>query len=216
MFTALSPLVKWPERTKVQKTLPVDFRKSFGQCIAIIDCFEVFCERPKSLKAREQTWSNYKHHNTIKFLIGISPQGAIVFISREWGGGVSDQHLTEHCGILEYLHPGDQILADRGLNIQDSARLYCAEVRIPPFTRGTKQLSKMEIDQSRDLSRVRIHVECVIGVLKQRYTILERTLPIKLFMAHSSEKGSGYSLIVKVVHVCSALCNCCESVVPFE
>ena len=136
MFTALSPLVKWPERTEVQKTLPVDFRKNFGQCIAIIDCFEVFCERPNSLKARAQTWSNYKHHNTIKFLIGISPQGAIVFILRGWGGRVSDQHLTEHCGILEYLHPGDQILADRGFNIQDSARLYCAEVRIPPFTRG--------------------------------------------------------------------------------
>ena len=35
-------------------------------------------------------------------------------------------------------------------------------------------------------------------------------------MAHTSEEDSGYSLIDKVVNVCSALCNCCESVIPFE
>ena len=60
-----------------------------------------------------------------------------------------------------------------------------------------KQLSKMEIDQFRDLSRVRIHIERVIGVLRQKYTILQGTLPIRLVMAHtctSSEKGA-YSLI---------------------
>lgn len=78
-----------------------------------------------------------------------------------------------------------------------------------------KQLSKMEVDQSRDLSRVRIHIERVIGVLRQKYTILQGTLPIRLFMAHTSEKGT-YSLIDKIVYVCSALCNCCESVIPFE
>ena len=38
-------------------------------CVVIIDCFEIFIERPMNLKARAQTWSNYmyKHHNTVKF-----------------------------------------------------------------------------------------------------------------------------------------------------
>ena len=35
-------------------------------------------------------------------------------------------------------------------------------------------------------------------------------------MAHTLEECSGYSLIDKVVNVCSALCSCCESVTPFE
>ena len=34
-------------------------------------------------------------------------------------------------------------------------------------------------------------------------------------MAHTSEKGT-YSLIDKIVYVCSALCNFCESIIPFE
>ena len=43
---------------------------------------------------RAQTWSNY---NTVKFLIGISLHGAVTYISKAWGGHVSDVHLIEHC-----------------------------------------------------------------------------------------------------------------------
>jgi len=42
-----------------------------------------------------ETWSQYKHHNTAKFLIGITSQGVFSFISQGWGGRVSDKYLTE-------------------------------------------------------------------------------------------------------------------------
>ena len=59
-------LIKWPERGELYKTMPLDFKK-FGTCVVVIDCFEVFLERPSTVLARAQTWSNYKHHNTCKF-----------------------------------------------------------------------------------------------------------------------------------------------------
>ena len=71
--------------------------------------------------ARAQTWSNYKKHNTVKFLIGITLQGSIAFISKGLGGRVSDVHLTENCGLLRNFLPGDVVLADRGFNIQEAA-----------------------------------------------------------------------------------------------
>ena len=77
----------------------------------------------------------------VKFLIAIVPQGVISFVSKGWGGRASDKHITENSGILSHLLPGDQILADRGFNVEETAGLYCAEVKIPPFTRGKKQLS---------------------------------------------------------------------------
>ena len=135
------------------------YRKNFKRRVIIIDCFEVFCERPSNLKTRSQLWSNYKHHNTVKFLIGISPQGVVSFITEGWGGCVSDVQLTEGCGLLRRLLPGDVVLADRGFTIQESVGMFCAEVKTPPFTRGKKQLSKFEVDTARQLSRVRIHVE---------------------------------------------------------
>ena len=52
--------------------MPVVFQRNFGKKVSvIIDCFEIFIDRPSSLIARAMTWSNYKHHNTINFLIGI-------------------------------------------------------------------------------------------------------------------------------------------------
>ena len=52
----------------------------------------------------------------IKFLMVITPQGAISFLfSKGWGGRVTDKHVTEHCGFLSYILPGDVVLADRGL-----------------------------------------------------------------------------------------------------
>ena len=87
-----------------------------------------------------------------------------------------------------------------------------AEIKIPPFTKGKKQLEKINIDWSRELSMVRIHVERVIGVLKQKYTILQGILPIALL----SDKKDTRCTVDKVVKVCCAFVNLCPSVVPQE
>ena len=73
--------------------------------------------------------SHYKHHNTVKFLIGITPQGVISFVSKGWEGHVSDKLLTESCEILGHLLLGDQILADGGFNVQEIVGLYCAKIK---------------------------------------------------------------------------------------
>ena len=96
LYIRLGPLVKWTDRGEVVRTQPMEFRKRFRKCVVIIDCFEVFMERPSNLKARAQTWSNYKHYNTAKFLIRVAPQGVVTFISKGWGGRISDIHLTEN------------------------------------------------------------------------------------------------------------------------
>ena len=124
---------------------------------------------------------------------------------------MSDKHLTENCGLLSNLQPGDQVLADRGFTVQDSIGLYCAEIKVPPFTKGKKQLSRCEVDKARQLSRVRIHVERVIGILRQKYTILQSTLPINMIMCDDTTETS---MIDRIVVICCALCNFCDPVVP--
>ena len=118
MDGTLSPLIKWPERDDLWCAMPMCFQFSFGKkTTIIIDSFEVSIERPSNLLARSQTFSNYEHHNTVKVLIGITPKISICFTSKEWGGRTSDKYLTERCGSLNNLKPGDLVLADRGFTI---------------------------------------------------------------------------------------------------
>ena len=87
-----------------------------------------------------------KHHNTVKFLIGVTPQGTVSFLSHAWGGRASDKFFKDHCSLLEKLLPGDMVLADRGFDIDTSVGLMCAEIKIPAFTKGRLQLSPREVE----------------------------------------------------------------------
>ena len=113
------------------KTMSSDFRAHFRRCTIVIDGFEIFMECPASLVPRAQTFFNYKKHNTIKLLIGITPQGYLAFISKGWGGRASDVYITENCGLLQKLLPGDMVLANRGFTVQDSAgREYTNAIKL--------------------------------------------------------------------------------------
>lgn len=210
MYCRLKPCIRWPDKETVRKTLPIAFQKHYLKVRCIIDCTEVFIERPTSLRARAQTYSNYKKHNTIKFLIGITPSGVICFLSKCWGGRVSDKELTQESGFLSKLEPTDEIMADRGFLIEEELALQGAKLTIPAFTKGKKQLSQKDVELSRQIANVRIHVERVIGLLKNRYTILQSRLPITLI----KRKGdTEVATVDKLVTVCSALTNLGEPVV---
>ena len=93
--------------------MPQCFMYSFGRKVTVvIDCFEIFIKKPTNLLARGQTFSSHKHHNTIKILIGITPQRIISYVSEAWNGKRSDKYVTENCDFLEHLKPGDVVMAD--------------------------------------------------------------------------------------------------------
>ncbi len=88
LHVRISPLINWPGRDALSATLPHKYVEAFGKRVAVIlDCFEIFTQRPSNLKAQAQSYSHYKHNTTMKYLIGITPQGSISFISKGWGGG---------------------------------------------------------------------------------------------------------------------------------
>ena len=87
----LSPLIFWPSKDMVRDTLPKTLQGTkYMNLRCTIDCTEVFIERPRHLATQAITWSDYKHHNTVKFLVGIAPDGHISFLSAAWGGRASD------------------------------------------------------------------------------------------------------------------------------
>ena len=129
------------------------------------------------------------------------------------GGRASDKHVTENSGLLRKLLPGDIVLADRGFDIADSVGYYQAKLHIPAFTKGKSQLSAHEVDETRKIANVRIHVERVIGLVRRKYVILQSILPIEFLKAKS---GETMAPIDKIALVCCALTNLSDSIIPFD
>ena len=141
-------------------------------------------------------------------------------MSSAWGGRSTDNEIVRESGFisLRYHLPGDQILADRGFTLHDDFAAACsAELVIPAFTKGKKQLSAKEVETTRKIANVRILVERVIGNLKSRFGILSQgSLPISLVNSKLNEKSDMTPKIEKLVTVCSSLVNLMLSIVYRE
>ena len=175
-------LVVWPSKETVMSNLPLCFRHPKLRTVRVVlDCFEIFSDRPKNLSCRAKTYSNYKHHNTFKVLLGISPAGAITFVSDAWGGRASDKHITMCSDLPNMLDQGDTILADRGFTISDEMAVFGVRVLTPAFMKGRAQMSSADVETSRLLSRARIHVERLIGRMRINFRILKISLPVAMF-----------------------------------
>ena len=90
MDKELSCLVTRPSHGKICSTLPVCFRQLYPEVRTTIDCSEVFVNTPSSLEVQANLWNDYRHHCTVEFLIAITPNGAVSWISLLYGGRTSD------------------------------------------------------------------------------------------------------------------------------
>ena len=49
---------------------------------------------------------------------------------------MSDKVITQQCGFLSFIDPGDVILADRGFNVHNEIAIKGRRLEIPAFTKG--------------------------------------------------------------------------------
>ena len=176
LYLQLKEIPLWPPKSITSSNMPQVFKEKYPSTRVIIDATEVYVEQPAVPELQQLTFSNYKHHNTYKGLIGISPSGAVIFVSTLYPGSISDKELTRRCGILEWLEEGDSVMADRGFDIQDDLALLGVKLNIPPFLKGKQQLTQQELVETRRIASLRIHVERAMEQIKN-FHIFDRPLP---------------------------------------
>ncbi|KAK3093535.1 hypothetical protein FSP39_016909 [Pinctada imbricata] len=176
-------LIPWPSREQILCNIPSGFR-DYRNCRIVIDCTELYTEKPSSLVAQWLTWSEYKHSNTFNILIGVAPNGLVTFVSRLWCGNASDRHIVQHDDLLPKLSPGDMVMADKGFTIED---LLPADVdlNIPLRIPGNRQMTQSEFFKTQAIASARIVVEMKMEQVKN-YRILGGTLPLN--EAHLAEQ----------------------------
>ena len=173
MYRRFKLLNIWPNKEEILNSMPISIASKCPNLRVIIDCTDFKIPRPKNPVAQQLTFSSYKNCNTAKALIGISPTGAVCFISELYGGSISDKELTRRSGIVEYLQPGDLMMADRGFLIEEFTKPHGIKLSIPDFHDKGEQFTPFQVSHSRRVSNIRIHVERAIGRIKQ-YKILNQ------------------------------------------
>lgn len=229
MFTMLVPTaVFWPSRLELRKNLPEAVKCTHPDCAVIIECFTVSLEKAVSTDTHCQAARATREVSTpslqpafsseLKYVIGVAPQGAVMFVSKGTPGNISDKTLVESCGLLHKLLPGDVVLAQRDYGIKDLVGTHRVELTVT-----SSELHK--IDQSNQDTRdealsaatkrlyVYKHVERVIEMVKKRYSML--TGPVESAFT-VIDRSTNVTTFDKMVQVACALNNLCISAVPLD
>lgn len=120
--------VKNPKQSKQTKLFPSEN-----------DCTEVFIQTPKDHKLQKITWSNYKHHNTMKILVSVSSNSTIIFVSKAYSGNISDKEIVKRSKYLDLVEPYSKLMVDKGFPILKECTARNIELLIPPGKRDKTQ-----------------------------------------------------------------------------
>lgn len=204
MFLRFGEVPIWPDREIIAENMPPEYKSDFPNTFAILDCTEIKIQKPASLKAQSQTYSDYKSSNTLKSLVIVDPRGSVIFSSMLYSGSISDKQLFEQCGIKEqllqlidcnYLKPGDGLMADKGFNIESCVEELNLKLNIPPFAVSGMQMSENDVATTRKIAKHRVHVERAIRRIKS-FKIMTNRFPV----VHMSS-------VNQIWNVCSFLTN---------
>lgn len=157
----------WPERKTMQQTMPQSFYDAFGAKVAVIvDVLRSRLNSPCPSFLRHRCRLNTNQATLQCFWQVLHHKGH--FISEGWG--TKSKHTTEHWDSGQ--------AATRGrprrpwfLYLKQCGTSLCKD-NIPAFTKGKQQLSVSEATTIK-IANVRIHVEKVIGLVRNTYATLK-------------------------------------------
>ena len=195
MYHSLKEIECFPPWHVVKKYMPEAFKAEYPNTRIILDATEFKVECPSSLLVQSTTFSAYKNTNTVKVLVGITPSGAVSFLSSAYEGSISDRKLVEVSGLLDKLETGDEIMADKGFVIQDLLTPIGVRLNIPPVLDSKTQMPADDVLLTKKIAQLRVHVERAIGRIKE-YHILCNTLPAAM-----------WDSINEVIYVCCMMTN---------
>lgn len=194
----LKRFIFWPSQKSIKASLPLPFRARYNNVQSIIDCFEIEIQKPSNPLYQALTWSEYKKCNTIKYLISSTPDGTINFISEGFGGRTTDATIVEKSQYLNILPPYCKIMADRGFKHIECLlqKKGCTLIR-PLSVSNNVNPTKSEVIETRRIASLRIHIERVIGRLRE----------FELLTPHAGIPYQTLDIIDEIVLIAAALIN---------
>ncbi|GFX83775.1 THAP domain-containing protein 3 [Trichonephila clavipes] len=185
----------FPSKDQVIRYMPPPFRMYCKNVRIIVDCTEIEVQKPSSPMEQQMTFSRYKNANTFKGMIGITPNGAISFISELFTGSISDKEVFIRSKLMDRLEPNDVVMADKGFLIANELEKIGCKLYRPIFLEDKIQFDISEMVSNCQLSNKRVTVERAISKIKI-FKYFQGVLPYHSF--HNANK---------VFFIACMLCN---------
>ena len=96
-------------------------------------------------------------------MVGITPTGFISFLSSCYGGRASDKFITRDSGFYDLLERDDEVMADRGFQIQEDLLFHFCRWVVPPGARLKSQMTNSELKKTNEVANLQIHVKRAIN-----------------------------------------------------
>ena len=78
-------------------------------------------------------------------------------------------------------------------------------------------MDPVDVEGTRGIANVRIHVERIIGLLRRKYIILSGILPIDFLQCDpNGSQEAKIPMIDRIITVCAALTNLSNGIVPLD
>ena len=165
LYMELSDLMRYTTARGVRHGA-VEF-KHFPNTRMVVDCAEVFTQRPSDRTSKELLSCIYKNCSSIKFLVGTSPNGAVLYVAKLPGGRPRDEViLYDASDCLDLLQPGEAVMAGRGFFREEDVTALGCKLYVPPPTTKGLQLSASEDTRAKRIAAARAHTESVIRRIK--------------------------------------------------
>ena len=176
LYSLLGLVYIWMSPAAVKASLPRDFHGPYSDTQVVLDYTELQCQTPSSLLLQSEVFSSYKSHCTFKAMVGMSPHGAMTFVSSLFEGSMSDREVFCQSGITSLLTPDMAIMVDKGFLVDD---LVPGTVHRLAFLSKRTQMLEVDVLRTQSIARLWVHVERMIRRVKEN-KLFDTTIPLSI------------------------------------
>lgn len=151
------------------------------QIVVIWDATYIYVEKSLNHSAQKKTYNSHKKRNYVKPMLCVTTDGTIIsavgpFKATENDASIMQKILPEFIPSMRNFQEGDVMLVDRGFRdcIEDFENRGF-RVKIPAHASGNRQLTCLEANRTRLVTKCRFEVEKMNGVLKNTFKMFSIT-----------------------------------------
>lgn len=151
------------------------------QIVVIWDATYVYVEKSLNHTAQKKTYNTHKKRNYVKPMLCVATDGTIIcvigpFKATENDASIMQKILPELIPSMRNFQEGDVMLVDRGFRdcIEDFEQQGFV-VKIPAHAGGNRQLTTIEANATRLVTKCRFEVEKTNGVMKNTFKMFSMT-----------------------------------------